>query len=408
MIQTTKSEGKEVKVLQIVSSFAPAYAYGGPARSAYQISKNLSERGHEVTVYTTDAYDSEQRFDPTRHGMDYGDLHVSRFRNVSNRLAYEYNICFAPGMAWRSKQSIDRFDIVHIEEFRTPQAEFARRYATRADIPYVLQTRGGVPRTLRPKQKWLFDKLAGEKLFRDASRIIATAESESGRYFDVFPDTDREKVEHVPNGVDLETYGDVPPEGGFRSEFDVDLDTPIVLFVGRLDDMKGVDLLINAFEDVRAQVLEAELFLVGPDDGLQDDLERQVTSLDLDDAIHFVGPLYGQSKLEAYADADLFVLPSKYRYESFGNVVIEAMACETPVILTEKCGAAEWIPSEAGRTVEASSAAIGEAIMEILEDDELRTEMAATGRNLVLEKFNWAAVAEQIEDIYLDVLTGED
>jgi glycosyltransferase involved in cell wall biosynthesis len=396
-----------MKILQVVSSFAPAYAYGGPARSTYKISKSLTQLGHNVTVYTTDAYDADERFNDEKHGIPMEELNVHRFRNVNNTLAYEYNLCLAPGMTTKLKRNIKNFDIVHIEEFRTPQAEFARRYATKAGIPYILQTRGAVPRTLRPKQKWLFDKISGEKLFEDASRIIATSESESNRYFDVFPDTDPNKLEHIQNGVDLEIYQDPPRKGGFRTRYGIDPDVPVVLFVGRLDDMKGVDLLIDAFKEVRKQIPTAELFLVGPDDGLQNTLERQVSTLDLEEFIHFIGPLYNKSKLEAYVDADLFVLPSKYRYESFGNVVIEAMACETAVVLTEKCGAAEWIPSDAGRTIAAKPDGISEGIIQILNDDDLRAEMASNGRDLVLKKFYWSAVAEEIEEIYCEVINKE-
>lgn len=397
-----------MKVLQVVSSFAPAYAYGGPARSSYKISKNLAEMGHDVTVYTTDAYDDEQRYDPSEHAIPMPGLDVHRFRNVSNTLAYEFNLCLAPGMYRTLRRTVDDFDIVHVEEFRTPQAELARRAATRGGVPYVMQTRGGVPRTLRSRQKWVFDKLAGEHLFRDAARIIATSESESNEYFDVFPETNPNKIRHVPNGVDLDVYREVPASGNFRSEFGLNTDTPLVLFVGRLDDMKGVDLLIDGFTEIREANPDAQLFLVGPDDGLQDDLTAQAARFGLAEHVHFVGPLYDTAKLQAYVDADVFVLPSKYRYESFGNVVIEAMACGTAVVLTEKCGASEWIPAKAGRTVEASPADIAAGIIEILGDDDIRAEMATTGRELVLEQFNWGAVAESIEDIYNEVLEDRE
>lgn len=392
-----------MKVLQIVSSFAPAYSYGGPPRSSYQISKNLAANGHDVHVFTTDVYDSSQRYDPEIHPLPTNNLNISRFHTISNTLAYKVRFNFAPGMARNFATSIDSFDIVHIEEFRTPQAALAWRYATKANIPYVLQTRGGVPRTLKSKQKWVFDKIIGERLFRDAARIIATSHSESGRYFEVFPDTDPEKIAHIPNGVDLEKYRDPPELGGFRDEHAIDPDSPVVLFVGRLDEMKGVDLLINAFKSVIDAVPEAELYIVGPDDGQRNDLESQTEVLGLTDAIHFLGPLYDREKLQAYVDADVFVLPSKYRYESFGNVVIEAMACETAVVLTEKCGASEWIPAEAGRTVGASAEEISAGIVEILSDTGLRSSMADSGRELVLERFNWSTISEMIEDIYVEI-----
>ncbi|SDY74857.1 glycosyltransferase [Halopenitus persicus] len=396
-----------MKVLQIVSSFAPAYAYGGPARSSYKISKNLSDLGTEVHIYTTDAFDSENRYDPEKHGIPEGNLTIERFRNLSNKMAYEYNLCLAPGMARKLSQSITHFDIVHIQEFRTPQAAIARHYASKAGVPYVLQTRGGVPRTLKPKQKWVFDQLAGKHLFQDAARIIATSESESDRYYEVFPSTNSDKVRHVPNGVDLDIYEHPPSPGKFRAKRDIGPDVPVVLFVGRLDDMKGVDLLIDSFTEVHEEIPDAELFIVGPDDGLLDDLENQATTLGLDNIVHFVGPLYDDAKLEAYVDADVFVLPSKYRYESFGNVVIEAMACETAVVLTEKCGAAEWIPPEAGRTAEPNTSGIADGITEILNDDQVRANMAKTGRELVVEKFNWYAVSKSIEDIYMEVASTE-
>lgn len=392
-----------MNILQIVSSFAPAYAYGGPARSSHQISKNLSEMGHDVTVYTTDAYNANARYDPDDHGIPEGNLEIFRFKNISNTLAYEYNICLAPQMAVSLRRNINSFDVVHIEEFRTPQAVLAHHYATKYDVPYILQTRGGVPRTLKSKQKWVFDQLAGKRLFKDAARIIATSESESKYYFDVFPNTDHNKVRHVQNGVDLTTYADLPKVGKFRTTETIEPDVPVVLFVGRLDDMKGLDLLIQGFSLVRDAIPDAELFIIGPDDGMQTELEKQVVTRGLEDAVHFVGPLYDNRKLQAYVDADLFVLPSKYRYESFGNVVIEAMACETAVVLTKKCGAAEWIPSEAGKTVPATPDGIGAGIIELLSDAEKRESMAKNGRELVFQQFNWRAVSDTIEKIYFEV-----
>lgn len=393
-----------MKVLQVVSSFAPAYAYGGVPRSSYQISKNLSEFGHDVTVYTTDAYDADQRFDERVHETPEAGFDVHRFRNVSNTLAYEFNLCFAPGMAAELRRTIDSFDIIHIQEFRTVQAAMARWFATKADVPYVLQTRGGTPRTLKRQQKILYDRLAGRRLFADAARIIASSESESGRYFEVFPDTDPEKVVHVPNGVDMGEYSDLERVGSFRERFGVQGDHPVVLFVGRIDEMKGIDLLVEAFDGIDESVPDAKLFVVGPDDGVQSDLERQTKRLGLDASVTFPGPLYGDEKLAAYSDADLFVLPSKYQYESFGNVAIEALACGTPVILTEKCGASEWIPPEAGRTVRADTKEIRAAIADLLGDEALREEMGEYGRNLVADKFTWESVAQQTETVYRDVL----
>jgi len=105
-------------------------------------------------------------------------------------------------------------------------------------------------------------------------------------------------------------------------------------------------------------------------------------------------------KLEAYVDADVFVLPSKDKYESFGNVVLESLACGTPVIVTNNCGVSEYLNSEVSYIVEYNEKQLSDAILNILTDEKKRIKMSVKAKKFV-RNFSWEKVVDKIEKIYI-------
>ncbi|GAI33437.1 unnamed protein product, partial [marine sediment metagenome] len=98
-------------------------------------------------------------------------------------------------------------------------------------------------------------------------------------------------------------------------------------------------------------VSDTLLVFVGPDDGYLPALKKLVKELMIEEKVLFTGPLFGKEKLEAYVDADVYVLPSSY--EIFGLTVLEACACGTPVVVTEACGLANWVDQRAEGRIQA-------------------------------------------------------
>ena len=206
----------------------------------------------------------------------------------------------------------------------------------------------------------------------------------------------------VPIGLDVEEYDPAPLRGRFRAAHRSIGARPIVLFLGRLNFKKGIDVLVRAFSEAVRAVPEAHLVIAGPDGGLRAKTETWIGAHGLRDRTTLAGMVRGPDKMALLADADLFVLPSYS--ENFGITVIEAMACGLPVALSDRvnlwrevAGAgAGWVaPPEPGPT--------RDAIVEALSDPVRAREMGARGRRLVAERFSWHRIAPAMEEVYASI-----
>ncbi|TKX67640.1 glycosyltransferase [Halorubrum sp. GN11GM_10-3_MGM] len=392
-----------MKVLQVAPVFPPAYAYGGPPRSVYNLSKALVDRGHDVTVLTTDAKDDTERVRNYENPENFDGIETLRYRNLSNRLAWQ-NIHLTPMLWARTHQLVSEYDVVHTHGFRLLQTWNAHLATRRVETPHIHQPRGSVPRADGSRQKQLFDKLFGKRVLAEAECVIASSESEASQFSSVHP-VGNKQIETVPNGIDLDKFDLLPDEGAFREEYGIGSDVPIVLFLSRLHERKGGGLLVSAFADVRDSYPDAKLVFVGPDEGAREALEQQVDDYGLSDDVLFTGPLYDEAKLAAYRDADVFVLPSTDRHESFGNVVLEALACGTSVVVTRVCGVAEYLPGRFSITAEPSESSLAAGIRDLLTG--LNPDRNET-LSFLKSEFSWAAVADRTESIYWKLLETED
>jgi glycosyltransferase involved in cell wall biosynthesis len=193
-----------MKILQVISSFPPAFSYGGALRVAYEISKELVHRGHDVTVYTTDVYDVNRRLDLSQNPTTMDGITIYRFKNINNNLAYN-NFPIAPQMASYLNKNIKKYDIVHLQEYRSFQAILVHHYAKKYKVPFVIQPHASTPRSFQKKNlKLIFDTLYGKKIFRDASRIIAVSKEEAN--YDAKMVVNRDKIQVVYNGICYPQY----------------------------------------------------------------------------------------------------------------------------------------------------------------------------------------------------------
>jgi len=385
-----------MKILQVVPYFVPAWDYGGPVSSVYNMSKQLVKRGHQVTVYTTDALNAKSRLRERVETLD--GIEVRRFRNFSNTMAYHYNVFLSPGMISATKKEISSFDIIHLNEYRTVQNVVISRYARIYGTPYILQARGSLPRIItRRGLKKVYDNIWGYSLLKDASKVIAITQIETEQYKRM--QVSEDKIEIVPNGVDLTEFSSLPPRGEFKEKWGISNSHKMVLFLSRIHQIKGLDILVQAFAKLLKTTDDVKLVIAGPDDGYLPPLKEMIKESSIAESVILTGPLYGREKLAAYVDAEVYVLPSSY--DIFGITVLEACACGTPVIVTDRCGIANAIDDKAGTCIPYDNQALFEAIRDILGDNDRRQEFGKKGKSLVGDRFNWEKIGGQIEDIYL-------
>ncbi|AGK60068.1 Glycosyltransferase [Archaeoglobus sulfaticallidus PM70-1] len=382
-----------MKILQVIPYFVPAWGYGGPVRVAYELSKRLVEKGHEVTVYTTDTLSKDSRVNKKVQEID--GIRVQYFPNLSNKLAWNHNIFLSPSMISIVKKRIQNFDIIHMHEYRTFQNIVVYNYAKKYGVPYVLQAHGSLPRMIAKQNlKKLFDFTWGYKILNDASKVIAVSKAEVKQYKHM--GISKNKIVTIPNGLDVDKFKVLPENRKFKEKFHIN--KRIILFLGRIHKRKGIDFLIKSFFRLNIEKKDVVLVIAGPDDGHKDKLIELVNRLKISNSVYFVG--YLDDNLSAYVDAEVLVYPSIH--EIFGLVPFEAIMCGTPVIATDDCGCGEIIKeTNCGFLVRyGNENDLKEKIKILLEKPEIGEKMVKKGKRYIVENLAWNKVAKKMEKVY--------
>lgn len=200
----------------------------------------------------------------------------------------------------------------------------------------------------------------------------------------------------VPNGIDLSEFNNLPPKENLRNKYPILKDKKVILFLSRLDWKKGLDVLAKAY-GLLAQKRN-DVFLVVVGDGTEN-FKNQVKNWFKNEGVYektlFTGMFTGREKLGAYTGSDIFVLPS--HSESFGMVVIEAMACGLPTIISDGVGLYQEInDSHSGLVFSCGDAVkLAESMNDLLDNATLRRSIKENADKLIREKFDIEKVADE-------------
>ncbi|BBL62562.1 LPS biosynthesis protein RfbU [Methanobrevibacter arboriphilus] len=394
-----------MKILHIVPTYYPCLEAGGVVNAVYKLSKKQAEEGNDVSVFTTDSCIERMKLDK-RYNVDIEGVKVYYFRNLSNSLKTKFLIDTPYHLPLKIRKEIKKYDIVHIHEHRHSLAIAASHYASKNNIPYVIQAHGSVlPFFQKEKLKEIFDKLWGFKILKNASKVFALTNVEKEQYLKM--GVEEERIEIVPLGIDIEEYSKLPSKGNFREKYNISENDKLLLFIGRIHKIKGLDLLVNSLdvlnrEYIKKNVENLKLAIIGPDNGFLAELKKVIADLDLEENIIITGPLFNKDKIEAIVDCDIFIMPSQY--ESFTTSGLEAMACGKPLILTKNNHIHTWVDNNTGLSAEYDKNDLADKIQKLLADEKLMEKFGKNGLKEIKENYNWDSIEKKIDLIYRELI----
>ena len=302
-----------MRILQVCPGYSPAI--GGVEQHVRNISERLA-REHEVTVFATDPSGRLPK-EEERNGVL-----LRRFKSFSPNNAYHISF----GMLRELRRS--EFDIVHGHSYHAFPLFFSR-YAKRNKFIVTAHYHGRGSTMIRDSLIRLY-KPFGKKVFQEADRVIAVSNYEKDLLIEGFK-IDDAKITVIPSGIDLAEFRDM--ERVAKSH-------KTVLYVGRLEQYKGVQYVLHALPRLNRGI-RLEIVGKGP---YKERLMRLAKELGVEDRVDFYQDLPREELLGRYANADLFVILSKY--EAFVTVVAEALASKIPCIVANTSALGEWVDNQ--------------------------------------------------------------
>jgi len=391
-----------MKILHIIPSYLPAKLASGAIKPTHYLNKALVEKGIEVVVYTMNI-DGNKKLDvPLGKEVNLDGVKVFYFPMTFRPWQYSYKLHQALA------KSVKDFDLIHITSVFLSVSTLGAYYAKKFNKPYIISPHGSLmnePLRNRNTKKQIYISLIERKNLTDASAIHFTVETEKEEY--IKAGLSLKKTIIIPNGLDIEEFNTITRDSAthFKEKFGIAPDKKIILFLGRLHRIKGLDTLIPAFAEIIKKEPKAVLVLAGPDD---ENYKREVLKF-IDEVnlrtsdIVFTGMLVGEDKTAVYKESDVFVLPSYS--ENFGMVVVEAMYSCLPVVITKYVGIApEIIKNNAGIVIKKSEKELTEAILKILNNPALAQKMGESGKRLVETEFSPGKIADKWIEKYKNII----
>lgn len=385
-----------LKVLHVIASVASAT--GGPAAAVVGMCRALSDAGAEVAIATTTAFMREMA-PPFGEMLDHCGVPTIFFR-----CELPPHLSLSLGLTRWLRHNINTFDVAHIHGVFTYPSTIAGRIAGARDVPYLVRPLGGLSRyslarhTLRKKA---YLALFERQYLNRAAGIHFTAPAEATEAADLHL---KAPALIVPLGVSGPPPASDADLQSFTAKYGIG-NSLRLLYLGRLDPKKGLELLFEALASTSGRLPEWQLLIAGSGpEPYTASLRSAADRAGLGNRVLFLGELRGIEKVAAFHTADIFVLPSKH--ENFAVAAAEAMRAGLPVIVSREVGIAPYVAARrAGMVCEASAGSLAECLVQLGNDAALRREMGLNGRRVAEEIFSWPKIAQRLMEIYRDIST---
>ena len=377
-----------LRIAHVTATFPPYQA--GTGIVAYYNAVELVRRGHEVHVFTTDIPG-----EPREEMLD--GVHIHRLVPW----AKHGNAALLPQLLTRLRG----FDLVHLHLPFYGGVEAVWAFTTMSATPLVTTHHQDVvlPSVLG-RLTALHDDFFSRRLMSKARFACFTSRDYAA--YSKFGRDDRLNITELPNGVDVRRFSLKPRDERLAVELGID-GQRVVLFVGALDRahyFKGVHQLLEAVQLLARE--DVSLIVVGAGN-LREEYRQKAKELGLSERVIFPGFVPDDTLPDYYRLADVTVLPSVTAGEAFGLVLLESLACGTPVIASNLPGVRTVVADGVDGYLVApgDSADLKSKLEHILNlPDETRHEMGMTGRRKVEARYSWQHIGDLLEGLYIEAL----
>ncbi len=396
--KNSKMETSDKMRILMVNAFFHPYQ-GGTEKCVLELSKRMAEN-HEVHVITSRLPDTSKK--DTYKGIKIHRLPSKVIEDLPDPLPPPYP--YTPGLTLQLRKKVKEIDpdIIHTHNRFFPKWNAPQLFRTLFNKPVFMTLHNAQTQGIDKKTDFfgqLYDNTLGKIIMKKADLLIGNSKDTLNRTAPNNMPEEKKKV--IYNGIDTSKYQPTH-EHDIKNELEVDKYT---LTVSRLVKQKGLEYMVKALpkiieeSNVDSNRYKHVVIGQGPE---KENLKELAEELGVSENLHFTGFVPEEKMTDYYTQANAFILPSLY--EPFGIVLVESMACETPVIATDAGGIPEVLGDTGIGINQRNPGEIAENTVKLLENPEKAKEIGKKGRKRAKEKFEWDKITEKTEETYKDFL----
>jgi glycosyltransferase involved in cell wall biosynthesis len=384
-----------LRIAQVNSYFYP-FMIGGAEWYVYNISRELVKAGNKVTVFTSGNYHGKKA--PAEDEVD-----GIKIRRIPLRIDWSYRIKLWDGL--RDALMEEDFDVIHTYDYAQKHSIDALGAAKHAGVGTALtvfDVHSSIPRRWYKRIPMNYiDSYCARRTFPIATRILVRAPDLIQHLPELGGNVSKVRVS--PSGVRVESFAKYDGEK-FKGKHAIK-GSPIVLFLGRLNPLKGPQFLLEVAPRLLRQFPDIAFVFVGPDQsGYRRHLEARAEQLGVSSRVYFTGMIEDfEEKMQAYSACDVFALPTSY--EGTSQAIFEAMAQAKPVVAT-RTGGIPYQISDGGEgflVAHGDLGALAEALALLLRDTVKAKEMGNRAREKVMG-FQYPKLAVGLQAVYEEIV----
>lgn len=383
---------KSVRLLFVIPAIGKVY--GGPSKTVIDLVQALHRQGITVDIVTTNANGAECLDVPLKRWLTQPGYRIQYFPYISLG-DYKWSSTLANWLL----RHVQNYALVHSNALFCPTNLPAYWACQSRQVPYIIVPHGMLePWALsyKPWKKQAYYLLLERPALNQATTIQALASPEADHITHLRL---KPPIALIPNGIQASEFEGFPDTELFHRQFPHTRDQRLILFLGRLDPKKGLDLLAQAFKGIHHRFSQTHLIIAGPDNiNFLPTARQYFAEAGCLDAVTFTGMLTGDLKQAALAAADVYVAPSYS--EGFSMSVLEGMASGLPCVITTGCNFPEAAAAQAAYVVDPNADQIGAALSRCLQDPEAAKAMGQRARQFIFEHYTWDKIAADLIQVY--------